>query len=243
MAPKIKTAFILGAGLGTRLRPLTNDRPKPLIAIAGRPLITFAMEHLLSLGIERFIINTHYRAEVFHELFPDGRWQGIPLIFRHEPELLDTAGGLKNIEDLLEADDTLIVYNGDIISNLPLTRLSAAHAEKGAEVTLALRGAGSPLNVNIDEGSEVCDLRHRLGNPGVRSCLFTGIYLVEKAFLRRIEAGRPQSVVNVFLDVIQNKTGVVAGVVIDEGAWHDVGSPEEYEAMNILLMKQREANR
>ncbi|MBI4633265.1 MAG: nucleotidyltransferase family protein [Deltaproteobacteria bacterium] len=237
----MKTAFILGAGLGTRLRPLTDDRPKPLITVGGRPLITFAMEHLLSIGIERFLINTHHRAEVFHTVFPDGRWGGIPLIFRHEPELLDTAGGLKNIEDLLEADDTLIVYNGDVISNLPLTRLIAAHAENKSEVTLALRSAGSPLNVNIDARSEVCDLRHVLGNPGVRSCLFTGIYIVEKRFLARLTAGLKLSVIDVFLDMIKNKTGTVGGVMIDEGEWHDIGSPEEYEKMNILLLNKRKA--
>lgn len=235
----IKTAFILGAGLGTRLRPLTDDRPKPLITVGGRPLITFAMEHLLSIGIERFIINTHHRAEVFHTVFPDGRWGGIPLIFRHEPELLDTAGGLKNIEDLLDADDTLIVYNGDVISDLPLTRLIAAHAESGAEVTLALRSAGSSLNVNINARNEVCDLRYTLGNPGVRSCLFTGIYVVEKRFLARLTAGLKLSVIDVFLDMIKNKTGTVGGVVIDEGVWHDIGSLEEYEKINLLLNKRK----
>jgi mannose-1-phosphate guanylyltransferase len=236
MTPAIKTAFILGAGLGTRLRPLTDDRPKPLITVGGRPLITFGMEHLRSIGVERFIINTHYRAEVYREVFPDRRWRGIPLVFRHEPELLDTAGGLKNIEDLLEKDDALIVYNGDVVSDLPLARLIAAHAGSGAEVTLALRSAGSPLNVNLDERNEVCDLRHTLGIPGVRSCLFTGIYIVEKKFLARLTAGLRVSVIDVFLDMIRDKTGTVAAVVIDEGSWNDVGSPEEYEKMNHSLL-------
>ncbi len=241
MVPDIKTAFILGAGLGTRLRPLTADRPKPLITVGSRPLITFAMEHLLSIGIERFIINTHHRAEVFRETFPDGRWQDIPIIFRYEPELLDTAGGFKNIEDLLEADDALIVYNGDIISDLPLTRLISAHAGNGAEVTLALRSAGSPLNVNINEQNEVCDLRHVLGNPGVKSCLFTGIYVVEKRFLARLTAGLRLSVIDVFLDMIQKGSGSVAGVVVDDGEWHDIGSPEEYQTMNAFFLNKRKA--
>ncbi len=238
--PDIKTAFILGAGLGTRLRPLTNDRPKPLILVGGRPIITFAMEHLASIGVERLIINTHHRAEVYREVFSDAQWRGIPLIFRHEPELLDTAGGLKNIEDLLEKDDRLIAYNGDVISTLPLERLIAAHGEKGAEVTLALRSAGPLLNVNLDARNEICDLRHTLGNPGVRACLFTGIYIVEKRFLARLTAGRKVSVVEVFLDMIRNRTGIVAGAVIDEGEWYDIGSPGQYEKMNMLL-KKREA--
>ena len=232
---EIKTAFILGAGLGTRLRPLTDDRPKPLLPVGGRPLITFALEHLASLGVERFIINTHHRAEVFAQVFPDGRWRDMPILFRYEPELLDTAGGLKNIEDLLEHDRTLIVYNGDVVSDLPLGRLVARHAASDAEVTLALRSKGSPLNVNINARHEVCDLRHTLGNPGVQSCLFTGIYVVEKKFLARIAAGQKLSVIEVFLDMIRKKTGTVAGVVIDEGSWRDIGSPAEYHRINDSL--------
>ncbi|MDI6722623.1 MAG: sugar phosphate nucleotidyltransferase, partial [Candidatus Aenigmarchaeota archaeon] len=96
----INTAFILGAGLGTRLRPLTESTPKPLLEIGHRPIISFAMAHLRSVGIKRFIVNTHHCAEKYKEAFPDSSWHGIPITFRHEPVLLDTAGGIKNIEDL-----------------------------------------------------------------------------------------------------------------------------------------------
>ena len=78
------------------------------------------MEHLQAVGVRRFIINTHHCAGKYAEVFPEGNWQGIPIIFRHEPILLDTAGGIKNIEDLITEDDRIIVYNGDIISSLPL---------------------------------------------------------------------------------------------------------------------------
>jgi len=89
----IHTAFILGAGLGTRLRPLTENTPKPLLEISGRPMVTYAMEHLRAVGVRRFIVNTHHRAEKYALTFPENHYQGIPIIFRHEPILLDTAGG------------------------------------------------------------------------------------------------------------------------------------------------------
>ena len=104
-APQINTAFLLGAGLGMRLRPLTQTCPKPLLPVRGRPIITYAMDHLLTVGVQRFIVNTHHCADVYRQTFPDGQWRGIPIIFRHEPVLLDTAGGLKNIEDLLKGDE------------------------------------------------------------------------------------------------------------------------------------------
>jgi len=111
---RFKTAFILAAGLGTRLRPLTERLPKPLLEIGGRPIITHVMDHLLKVGVDRFIVNIHHLPEVYSETFPERRWRGAPIAFRHEPVLLDTAGGLKNIEDLLEEDEAILCYNGDI---------------------------------------------------------------------------------------------------------------------------------
>ena len=120
---RLKTAFILGAGLGKRLRPLTEGCPKPLLPLGGRPIITYAMDHLLSVGVDRFIVNTHHCSEAYREKFPDATWRGRSIIFRHEPMLLDTGGGLKNIEDLLAGDEAILCYNGDVIARFPLEGL------------------------------------------------------------------------------------------------------------------------
>jgi len=229
---QINTAFILGAGLGTRLRPLTENTPKPLLEIGGHPMITYAMAHLRAVGIKRFIINTHHCAEKYAETFPDNNYKGIPITFRYEPVLLDTAGGIKNIEDLIAEDERIIVYNGDIIANMPIELLIRKHFELQTSVTLALRSTGPLLNVSVDKDGFVCDMRHILKNDGVKKCLFAGIYIVEKYFLKRLTAGKIESIVLPLVKMIKENPRSVGGVIIDDGGWYDVGTVAEYEKLS-----------
>jgi aminoglycoside/choline kinase family phosphotransferase len=197
------------------------------------------MDHCLLVGVERFIVNTHHCPRAFDRAFPERSWRGWPILFRHEPVLLDTAGGLKNIEDLLEEDETILVYNGDILSDLPLGRLLEAHRLGEKEVTLALRSRGPVTNVVVDAAGAVCDIRDLLGNPGVRRSCFTGIYAVEKRFLERLTPGQPESVVPVFVAMIREAPGSVGSVVIDEGLWQDIGDPKAYALIEQVRSRLR----
>lgn len=227
--PSIKRAFVLGAGLGTRLGVLTSNLPKPLVPICQKPLITFAFDHLIGSGIEEFVVNTHHCAAAYGQAFPEGRYRGCAIGFRHEPELLETAGGLRNAADLL-GNERFVVYNGDILCDLPLEGALRAHDEQQNEVTLVLRSGGGPLQVACETSSgRVLDIGQRLEtSEGKRAprFLFSGIYIVEPRFLERIPPATKLSVIPIFMELIRESK--LGGVIIDEGHWWDLGTRVSY---------------
>ena len=213
-------AFILGAGLGNRLRPLTDRLPKPLVPLFHQPLAAWALAACEQAGIRRFAINTHH--------LPDA-WRGFgkdsDVTLFHEPVLLETGGGLKNIAQWM-GGDSLLVHNGDIFSTLPLEKLIAAHEASGLPVTLALRSDGVAKHIAIDDsGTRVTDIRNNLGIAD-GTHIFTGIYCVNPGFLDRIPANQKISVIPAFLELA--KAGQLGCIVLDDGVWLDLGDRDSY---------------
>lgn len=233
----MKKAFVLGAGFGTRLRPLTHVLPKPLIPVANKPLITYAFDQLIRAGVEQFLVNTHHLHPRYEEAFPDRLYRGKPVRFIHEdPEILETGGAIANIAELVQ-DDSFWVFNGDILTDLPLERAAAAHRASGDLVTLILRSRGPNPNVAWDAASgKVRDLRNSLGTNSPNPVQFTGIYLVRPDFLRFLRRVR-ESVVPAFLRAITEHDRL-GGVLIDSGRWWDLGDRHTYLEANQALVTE-----
>jgi len=228
----VTRAFVLGAGLGTRLKTLTERRPKPVIPIYGKPLITFAFDQLIAEGAEEIVINTHHCHEAYQAAFPEAVYRGARLVFEHEPVLLETAGGIKNVERRL-GGEAFVVYNGDVLTNLPLAKALAHHRASGNEVTMVLRSRGEPLHVALD-GGRVADIANRLGVTGCERYLFTGIYVVEPQFLRRIPERTKISVIPLFMEMIK-EGAKLGGVVLDDGLWWTLETREKYLEVHEAL--------
>jgi mannose-1-phosphate guanylyltransferase len=219
----ISQAFVLGAGLGTRLRPLTDDIPKPLVPIFQKPLITFALDHLIAAGLESFVVNTHRQPEAFDHLFPDQTYAGRRLILVNEPALLETGGGIKNVESKFR-DDAFITYSGDILTDIDLRSLIEEHVSRDNDVTLALRKTGLASAISFRDG-RVVDIANRYGIPGSHD--FANIAVWKPTIFRRIPEIKKISFIPVLADWIGDG-GRIGGIVLNDGKWFNIGSRNEY---------------
>ncbi len=219
----IEQAFVLGAGLGTRLRPLTDELPKPLVPIFQKPLISFAFDHLAAEGIRSFVVNTHHLPEMFAKEFGGGSYRGMPLDLIHEPVLLETGGGIKNAERSLGANP-FVVYSGDVLTDLPLAPLIEAHLRDGNEVTLALRETGLAQHVAWRDG-RVLDIGNRLGHRGAFD--YANVSVWNPGAFARFKPNEKISFVPVLVEWIR-AGGRIGGVVLNEGEWFNLGSPAQY---------------
>ena len=206
MSAEVRTAFVLGAGLGTRLRPLTNERPKPLVPIFNKPLITFAFDHLISAGISRFVVNTHHRPEAYSRWLGESKGQavyrGCPVSFCHEPVLLETGGGIKNASALI-GDEPFLVYNGDVLADFPLQDLISSNARSGRIATLALRSSGAERRIQCDPvNGRITDMRGLIGGRSEPAFLFTGVSVFSPALFQPIQEGAIVSIIPVMVDPI-----------------------------------------
>lgn len=232
--PSITQAFVLGAGLGTRLRPLTYEVPKPFIPIFQKPLITFALDHLIDIGVKSFVINTHDLAAHFEGFFGKDGYTGCPVKLAHEPDLLETGGGIKNAEPHL-GTGPFIVYSGDILTDVDLTPLIDEHFRSSNDVTLALRETGLAAGVTLRNG-RVVDIGNKYGHTGDYD--FANISIWTSKIFQRIPAGKKVSFIPVLTEWI-GQDGRIGGVLLSDHEWFNIGSRTQYLEVHRTILKQR----
>jgi mannose-1-phosphate guanylyltransferase len=230
---KITQAFILAAGRGTRLRPLTDDLPKPLVPIFQKPLITFALDHLIDAGVSRFVINTHRLPELFRVFFAENSYAGHSITLVHEHDLLETGGGIKNVERYL-GSEPFITYSGDVLTNMDLPPLIEEHFRRGNDVTLALRETGLAADVAFRD-HRVVDISARYGIAGNYD--FAAVAVWNRQIFQRIPPRRKTSFFPIIRDWI-GEGGKIGGLVMNDGKWFNIGSRNQYLEVHRTIFQE-----
>jgi NDP-sugar pyrophosphorylase family protein len=232
---KITQAFVLAAGLGKRLRPLTDEVPKPLIPIFQKPLITFALDHLIGAGVSRFVVNTHRLPDLFQDFFPENSYSGNSITLVHEQDLLETGGGIKNVEPFL-GNKPFIAYSGDILTDVDLEPLIENHFRAQNDVTLGLRrntGLGAGV---VMRNSRVVAISNEF-NPD-ENFDYANVSVWNPEIFPKIPPRQKVSFIPILIKWI-SQGGRIGGVVLDDGHWFNIGSRSEYLEVHRVISRDR----
>ncbi len=238
-------AMVLAAGLGTRLRPLTDDRPKALVEVAGRTLLEITLTRLCASGVEEAIVNVHHFAEMVVEYLKANHNFGMRIEISREPILLDTGGGLKNAawffrQGASGSVEPFILHNVDVISTIDLGRMVQLHIENEALATLAVQNRETSRYLLFNPEFQLCgrrsgrDGKTELVRPSqqVHPLAFSGIHVISPRLLEMMSEDGAFSIITAYLRLAQQGEKIL-GFRADEYYWRDLGKPE-----NVLQVAQ-----
>jgi len=227
-------AMVLAAGLGTRLRPLTNDRPKALVEVGGRTMLEIALQRLRAFGVNEVIVNTHHFADMMRDYLDSRRNFGMRIEISREDVLLDTGGGLKKaawffLED--GGDEPFLVHNVDVISNIDLARMVRFQAERGALATLAVqaRATARPLLFDADGWFRGrVEPGHSTTETGREALAFSGIHVISPRIFAKLTEDGVFSIIDSYVRLAAEGEKIVA-FRTDEYYWRDLGRQQNID--------------
>jgi mannose-1-phosphate guanylyltransferase len=225
--------MLLAAGLGTRLRPLTEQRAKALVPVGDRPVLAHVLDRVREAGVDRIVVNAHHRADDVHDFV---RREGKGVSVSEERDLLGTAGGVARARHLLGVGN-VVVWNADILAAVDLRSLVRAHAIANAEATLVVKPlAPGEGNVGVDGEGRIVRLRSDRVADEVRGGEFVPVHVLGAA-LRHGLPERGCLVGDVYIPALRR--GATLRAFAYEAPWHDVGSLESYLAANLAWLDAR----
>lgn len=236
----ISAALILAAGLGTRLRPLTLERPKPLVEVLGTPLIFYALEKAYQAGAERIAINTHHLGDALQAAVGDA-YKGIPIVYAAETDLLGTGGGIRNLAEKLGGiASTFTVMNADALIDIDLKKMATLHAQNGVSATLALKDSEDKarfglIGTDANERVRTFAGRTRYQGPVAHERMFCGVHVLEAPILERLPLGKESCINQIGYPPLLDEGGEVLGFDAP-GYFCDVGTPERLFEANLNLL-------
>ena len=232
-------AVVLVGGFGTRLRPLTNSIPKPMLPVGQVPIIERLVENLARGGVTEVTLALGFRPEPFVAAFPDGECAGVVMRYAVEPEPLDTAGAIRFAADTAGIDDTFLVANGDVLTDLDVGALVAFHRAKAAEATIHLIAVPDPSAFGVvalhDDGRVERFVEEPAPGTEPSNLINAGTYVLEPSVLARIPVGQKVSIERATFPAVAADGGLYA--MATEDYWLDTGRPELYLAANLDVVR------
>ena len=243
-------AMILAAGLGTRLRPLTNDRPKALVEVGGRTMLEITLSRLRAFGIRDVIINVHYFADMVVDYLKKNDNFDMRIEVSREDVLLDTGGGLKKaadffLEDPRDVETPFILHNVDVISTIDLSRMVQFHTENQALVTLAVQDRETSRYLLFDEQHQLCgrrtgrDQKDELvgSSKPAQALAFSGIHIISPRLFELILENGIFSIITAYLRLAAQGEKILA-FRAEEYYWRDLGRPDDVLQAALDLKQQ-----
>jgi len=233
-------AMVLAAGLGTRLRPLTNDRPKALVELGGRTLLEIALTRLASFGVREVIINVHHFADLVIQYLKTKNDFGLKVEISREELLLDTGGGLKKagwffLQDPARLDEPFLLHNVDVISTIDLRRLLQSQSENHALAAVAVQQRESSRQLLFNAEGELCgrwingrDPEFVRSTPNTKALAFSGIHAISPRLLPKITEQGVFSIIESYLRLAGEGERILA-FGADEYQWRDLGRIEDLQ--------------
>ncbi len=234
-------AVVLVGGEGTRLRPLTLSSPKQMLPIVGVPMIERVLGHLARHGVDEAVLSLGYLPDAFMEAYPDGHAAGIRLVYAVEPEPLDTAGAVRFAATFAGIDETFVVVNGDVLTDLDLTSLVAFHREREAQGTIALHPVADPSAFGVvptdAEGRVTAFVEKPPRDEAPTNEINAGTYVLEASVLARIpEGGRVSIERETFPAMVRDRCLFARS---DDSYWLDTGTPSAYLEANFDYLNKK----
>ena len=221
-------AVVLVGGFGTRLRPLTEDIPKPLLPVGQRPIIEHVVRSLAAGGVTEVVLALGFRPDAFSAAYPDGTCDGVPLRYAVEPEPLDTGGAISFAAREAGIDDTFFVVNGDVLTDLDVRALLAFHREQGAEATIHLTPVEDPSSFGVaaldGEGRVLRFVEKPPRDAAPSNMINAGTYVFEPSMIDRVPVGGKVSIERVVFPAVAAESRLYA--LCTDDYWIDTGRPE-----------------
>ena len=233
--------MVLVGGFGTRLRPLTLTTPKQMLPIAGRPMIEWVVGRLAQFGVDEVVLSLGYRPDAFIEAYPDQVCAGVPIRYVTEPEPLGTAGAVRFAAREAGLDDTFLVLNGDVLTDLDVGALIDFHRERGAEGTIALHRVEDPSAFGVvptdEAGRVVAFVEKPPKDEAPTDLINAGTYVLEPSVVDRIPEGRQVSIERETFPALVDAGSLYA--MAAETYWLDTGTPQLYIEANLDVIGGR----